>query len=185
MSEFSKDGFSKSPRNLYWKLYRLLWAVFSFLFFRWSPWFLFGWRRYILRLFGARIGRNVVVYPSVKIWAPCNLIIGDNSCLSHNVDCYNQGIIRIGKNSVVSQRSFLCSATHDYSKYSLPLIVKNITIGDFVWICAEAFIGPSVFLQDGCVVGARAVVVKDVNSYCIVAGNPAVFVRKRHISSDI
>jgi putative colanic acid biosynthesis acetyltransferase WcaF len=133
----------------------------------------------MLKCFGAKIDWSSHIYASVKIWAPWNLEIGANSSLGPNVDCYNQGRISIGTNTVISQKSYLCASTHDYTKIDFPLILKPITIGSGVWIAADAFIGPGVCIEDDAVIAARSVVNKKVEKSTIVGGNPAKVIKSR------
>jgi putative colanic acid biosynthesis acetyltransferase WcaF len=107
--------------------------------------------------------------------------MGANSSLGPNVDCYNQGRISIGTNTVISQKSYLCASTHDYTKIDFPLILKPITIGNGVWIAADAFIGPGVYIEDDAVIAARSVVNKKVEKNTIVGGNPAKVIKYRTI----
>jgi putative colanic acid biosynthesis acetyltransferase WcaF len=107
--------------------------------------------------------------------------LGDFSVIGDYVDCYCVGRIEIGSHSVISQYCFLCSATHDYQDPAFHLVVKPIRVGQGVWIAADAFIGPGVSVGDGAVVGARSVVLKDVEPRTVVAGNPARFIKKRTI----
>ena len=107
--------------------------------------------------------------------------MGEYSALGPRVNLYNLGTITIGSNTVISQDSYLCGGTHDYTRPTMPLIKAPITVGDKVWICAGAFIGPGVTIGDGAVVGARAVVVKDVEPWTVVAGNPAKMIKRRVI----
>lgn len=95
------------------------------------------------------------------------------------VDCYNQGKIRIGNNTVISQKTYLCASTHDFTISNFPLVVKFIEIKDQVWIAANAFVAPGVTIGEGAVIGARSAVFKDVNTWEVVGGNPAVFIKKR------
>lgn len=139
------------------------------------------WRVLVLKCFGAKIEWSSHVYASVKIWAPWNLEIGANSSLGPNVDCYNQGRISIGANTVISQKSYLCASTHDYTKIDFPLILKPITIGSGVWVAADAFIGPGVSIEDNAVIAARSVVNKNVDKNTIVGGNPAKIIKYRTI----
>jgi len=141
------------------------------------------WRCFLLRLFGAQLGRSVHVYPSAKIWAPWNLVMGDYSCLSEQVDCYTVEKISIGKNSTVSQYSFLCTASHDYNDESMPLVAAPITIGCNVWITADVFVGPGVTIGDGVVITARSTVTNDIPPWKIARGTPAVPVKSRKLSS--
>ena len=109
---------------------------------------------------------------------PWLLEIGERSVISWNVKVYNPGKITIGKNTVISQYRHLCAATHDYDSPNFQLLKQPIAIGSNVWIAADAFIGPGVRIGDGAVVAARAVVVRDVASVTLVAGNPARVVKE-------
>jgi len=126
------------------KLARALWGIVWIVLFRPTPRLFHAWRRFLLRLFGARLGKAVHVYPSAKVWAPWNLEMDDHACLGEQVDCYCVEKIRIGKHSTVSQYSFLCSASHDYTKSTMPLVAAPISIGEYVWITADVFVGPGV-----------------------------------------
>lgn len=157
---------------------RLCWALVRIVF-QASPRPCFGFRRWLLRLFGAEIGKNVHIYPSAHIYFPWNLKIGDWSSIGEWSLIYNLGPVTIGARSTVSQRTHVCAGTHDYRDPTMPLIKSPISIGDAVWICADAFVGPGVHVGDGAVVGARAVVVKDIAAWTVVAGNPARLLHTR------
>ena len=162
------------------RLRRLIWSLTYYVFFRWTPrLFFWKWRLFLLRIFGAKIGGGCKIDPSCFIWAPWNLVLGDLTCLAGEVDIYSVDKVVIGSNVAISQRSFICSASHDISTLSRPLIHKPIFIEDHAWVCAEAFVGPGVRIGEGTIVGARAVVSKNVDSWSVVAGNPAVFIKKR------
>lgn len=161
------------------KVYRVIWNFVYILFFRFTPIPLFFWRSFILRLFGAKIGGRCHIYPKCRIWAPYNLICGEYSCIASDVEVYNQGKISIGKNVVISQGTYLCTATHDYTKNEFPLIIKKIIIEDNVWIAAKAFIHPGVRIGTNAIVSACSVVKKDVPQDVIVEGFPAKVVKKR------
>lgn len=167
---------------LYNKLLRLLWNIVYWILFR--PFvgpFFYKWRIFVLRCFGAKIDWSSHIYAGARIWAPWNLIMGKNSCLSSGVDCYNVDIIMIGDNTVVSQRTYLCTASHEINNVTHPLIVSPIIIKDQAWVAADAFIGMRVTIGEGAVVAARAVVTKDVEPWTVVGGNPARFIKKRII----
>jgi len=159
-------------------LKRVLWSLCRPLFV-WSPRPLFGWRNALLRLFGAKIGKNVHIYSSAKIYMPWNLSIGDWSAIGEGVLVYNLAPVVLGAKTTVSHGAHLCAGTHDYTLPELPLITKPILIEDQVWVCADAFVGPGVCLGQGAVVGARAVVMRDVAAWCVVAGNPAKEIKRR------
>jgi len=107
--------------------------------------------------------------------------MGDYSVLAEGVNCYSMDKITIGSKVAVSQRAFLCCGSHDISSYVRPLITKPIFLGDHVWVCAEAFIGPGVNVEKGGVIAARSVVVKDIEAMQVVAGNPAKLVKYREV----
>ncbi len=162
------------------KIRRFIWNFVYLILFRPTPgWTFHGWRVFLLRCFGAKIGSHCIIFPSCKIWAPWNLELGSFVCLADNVDCYSVSLIKIGSKVTLSQRTFICTASHDISTLSRPLIHKPIVIEDHAWICAEAFVGLGVTIGEGAVVGARSVVSKNVDKWTVVAGNPAVFIKKR------
>ncbi len=162
---------------------RILWGFGQWLF-RLSPRPCFGWRCCVLRLFGAQIGHQVHIYNSAVVYFPWNLRIGDWSAIGEGALIYNLGPVTIGQNVTVSQRAHLCAGTHDYRKPDMPLLKPPIEIHDQVWICADAFVGPGVTVGEGAVVGARAVVMKDVEPWTVVAGNPTRAIKKREIQVD-
>lgn len=164
------------------KIGRLIWNIACILLFRPFVSRLFKkWRILILKCFGAKVAWSSHIYASVTIWAPWNLQIGENSSLGPNVDCYNQGKIRIGSNTIISQKTYLCASTHDYTKKDFPLLLKPITIGNSVWVAADAFIGPNVSIGDEAIVAARAVVISNVETKAIMGGNPAKLIKFRTI----
>lgn len=152
--------------------------------FRFSPRILFGWRAFLLRCFGAKVGVRVHIYPSVRIVIPWNLRIGAESSVGEYAWIYNLGPVRIGSRATVSHRAHLCAGTHDYRQASLPLLRLPIEIGDDAWVCADAFVGPGVRIGEGAVVGAASVAVRDVPAWTVVAGNPAREVRKREMNRE-
>ncbi len=161
------------------RLRRLIWLMIWGIFARFTPVPLHGWRRALLRLFGARIGPGAVIYPSARVWAPWNLVMERGSCLAEGVDCYNVALVSVGEGAVISQRAYLCSASHDPHRIDFPLTAGPITIGAQSWVAAEAFIGPGVRIGERAVVAARAVVMRDVPGEQIVGGNPAKQIRQR------
>ncbi|MDV7187790.1 putative colanic acid biosynthesis acetyltransferase [Lutibacter sp. TH_r2] len=143
---------------------------------------LFFIRNALLRMFGAKIHKRVLIYSSCDIFAPWNLEIDKFSCLGPNVEIYNKSKVVIASNSVISQGSYVCTASHDISKNLLPLVSKQITIKDRVWVAADTFIGMGVTIGEGAVVGARSAVFKNVEPWTVVGGNPAKFIKKRIIN---
>lgn len=159
---------------------RALWALATPLFC-FSPRPLFGWRRFLLRLFGARIGRNAHVYPSARIYIPWNLTLGAEASIGEWALIYNLGPVTIGERATISHRAHLCAGTHDYRDPVLALQRVPIEIGAQAWVCADAFVGPNVRVGEGAVVGAAAVAVHDVPPWQIVAGNPARVIKTRRV----
>ncbi len=157
---------------------RVLWALAQPLFWL-SPRPLWGWRRGLLRLFGAQVAAQVHVCPSVRITIPWNLTFGTGCAVGERAVLYALGPITIGARATVSQGAHLCAGSHDWRCQDMPLIKCSVTIGDDCWIAADAFIGPNVEIGVGCVVGARAVVMRPLPEGVIVVGNPAQVVAKR------
>lgn len=161
---------------------RVAWGVVRPLF-RFSPRLAHGWRRAMLRVFGATIGRRVHIDPSVRIAVPWMLSIGDDASVGEHVWLYSLGRIDLGPRSTVSHLAHLCAGTHDHRDPGLPLQRDPITVGADAWICAQAFVGPGVRVGEGAVVGAASVVVRDVPAWTIVAGNPARHLGPRNMGN--
>lgn len=181
MTDFSSLRYVDSmPRSL--KIKRGLWILIWLLLFRPTPRGIFnGWRIFLLRLFGARIGRGSRVAASCFVWAPWNLEMGEFSVLGDGVDCYTMDKITIGSKVAVSQRSFLCTGSHDIGFLRRPLITKPITVGDHCWIAAESMVMPGVTIAEGTVVGARSLVTKDLPAWSVCAGHPCAVVKPRRL----
>ncbi|BDD87661.1 hypothetical protein DPPLL_20260 [Desulfofustis limnaeus] len=110
--------------------------------------------------------------------------MGDYACLSEKVDCYCVDRIYIGSHTTVSQYSFLCTASHNYTQTEMPLVTAPINIGERVWITADVFVGPGVKIGDGAVVTARSSVFKDIPPWTVARGNPAVPEKKRALYAE-
>jgi len=145
-----------------------------------------GWamRTRIIEKFGAKLGWDTGFYRTVKIFAPWNLKTGEHVMFGSGVELYNKGMVTIGNNVVVSRDVFFCTASHDVTSPTMDLVVKPITIGDNVWIAAKATILPGVTIGEGAVVGACAVVAKDVPPWSIAVGNPVRVVGKRELRGN-
>ena len=150
-----------------------LWWIIQDTLFRWSPQFLFGWRRFLLRLFGAQIGENVLIRPTARITYPWKVAIGDHSWIGDEVILYSLGEIQIGAHVVISQRAYICTGNHDYTKLNFAISAEPIEIAAEVWIATDTFIAPGVKIGPGCVVGARSSVFEDLPGGKICFGNPA------------
>jgi putative colanic acid biosynthesis acetyltransferase WcaF len=168
-----------SPHSRSNRFGRVAWKLVWRLLFRTSPTPLHGWRRFLLRRFGATIHSTAEPYPGVRIWAPWNLEMGAYSTLADDVDCYCVDRVLLGDHATVSQYSFLCTAAHDYSHPNLPLTTAPITIGAGAWVAADVFIAPGVTIGEGAVVGACSRVFKDVPPWMVAAGHPAKVIKER------
>jgi putative colanic acid biosynthesis acetyltransferase WcaF len=161
------------------RLLRIIWKLVYYSLFLPSPVPCFKYRAAVLRLFGANVDSRARVYPSVNIWLPANLKMAELATLGPSVNVYNQGLITIGREVIISQGSHLCASTHDYNDPLHPLILKPIVIEDHVWVCADAFVGPGVTLAEGCVIGARAAIFKNSQPWSVYSGNPAQLIKQR------
>ncbi len=150
-----------------------LWWIVQALLVHPSPQVFYGWRRAILRLFGAHLGANVLIRPSVRVTYPWKVEIGDHAWIGDGVELYSLGPIRIGRNAVVSQGSYLCGGTHDHRDPLFPIVGSPIVVEDEAWVAARTFVGPGVTIGRGAVVGACSVVLSDVPPGMVAAGHPA------------
>ena len=160
------------------RLRQVLWLLASKLMY------IASWRirSALFRVFGAKVANDCALYPSARYYAPWNLECGSRVCIGPEVEVYNKAKVVIGSNVVISQGAYICTASHDISSPTMDLVLKPITIGDNVWIAAKATILPGVTVGEGAVVGACAVVAKDVPPWSVVAGNPARVVKKRELN---
>jgi putative colanic acid biosynthesis acetyltransferase WcaF len=159
-------------------LIEAIWMVLSVLFVSsWLPGS--AHRRWLLVLFGARIGTSVVLKPGLRVKFPWRLDIGDHSWIGEDVWIDNLALVKIGSNACISQGAYLCTGSHDWSSPTFDLIVKPITIGDGAWVAAKSTVGPGVIIGEGAVLGLGSTTSKDLEPWCVYAGSPAEFVRKR------
>jgi putative colanic acid biosynthesis acetyltransferase WcaF len=156
-----------------------LWWLFQAVFVLHTPQYMFAWRRFALVLFGAKIGKRVLIRPGVRVTYPWNLTMGDYVWIGDNVTLYSVAEISIGSHSCVSQESYICAGTHDYRDVTFAFVSTPIKIGEECWVASRSFIGPGVEIGDAAVVGAGSVVTTSVDAETIVAGNPAKVVGKR------
>lgn len=158
-----------------------LWWIVQATLFRTSPQFLYGWRRFLLKLFGARIGEGVLVRPTARIVYPWKLTVGDHSWIGDFAEIYCLGPIIIGRNAVVSQYAYLCTGSHNIRTVGFDIFAKTITVEDGAWVAAGAFVHPGITIGRGSVVGARAVVMTDTEPMGIYVGDPARKISERSI----
>lgn len=155
--------------------FMVVWAFTA----RWTPAPCHRWRCSILRVFGAKIGSDVRLYGSTKIWHPSNLIIGEDSIIGPRVHLYNQGHIEIGVGAVVSQDAHICASSHDVTDPYFQLRLMPVRIEDNAWVAAAAFVGPGVTVGRGSVLGACAAAFDNLEPWTIYRGNPAAPLRQR------
>jgi putative colanic acid biosynthesis acetyltransferase WcaF len=173
-------------RNTKWplkyKLKRFVWMLVWLFLFRPTPKRLgMKWRNFLLRSFGAKLNGSALVCASCKILEPWNLILGNGAALGERVNVYNYALVSIGDYSVVSEETFLCTGTHNYTLASHPLIWYPILIEANVWIAARCFVHPGVTIHDGAVIGACSVVISDAPAWMVSAGHPCKPLKQRNM----
>lgn len=166
------------------KLYRLVYRFCWIALARWLPRTIgCGWKRFLLRIFGAQISNSAIIYSSAKIYDPRQLIMIGKSVIGPNADIYNVDYVILEDGAIVSQDSYLCTASHDITSYERPLIFAPILLKENSWVAARAIVGKGVVIGRNAIVGMGSVVVKDVADNVIVAGNPAKFIKYREFSN--
>lgn len=161
------------------RLTRVVWGLTWLLLARWTPPPLHGWRRLVLKAFGARVAPGAKVHASVSVWLPANLELGANTLVGPGARLYNQGLITIGARTVISQGAYLCASTHDIHDPHFQLVVRPILIGEQCWVAADAFVGPGVTMGDRAVLGARGALFGNAEADGVYSGNPAQFIKPR------
>jgi putative colanic acid biosynthesis acetyltransferase WcaF len=156
-----------------------LWWLVQATIFQWSPQFAYGFRRWLLRCSGAKVGQGAIIRPSVTITYPWKVSIGDHAWIGDNVALYSLGEIEIGAHAVVSQSSYLCTGDHDYTQQDFPIRAHKITIGSEAWVAADVFVAPGVTIGQGAVIGARSSVFADMPAGMVCFGYPCRPVKKR------
>ena len=165
--------------NLKHRMFRALWNAVWALLASWTPPPLHGWRAFLLRMFGAKIGKGVRIYGSARIWYPPNLEMGDYTVLGWHVNCYCQGKIVLEDFANVAQFVHLVTGAHNIDDPSFQLYTKPILIRRHAWLASCVFVGPGVTIGEGAVVGACGVVFRDLEAWTVYAGNPARKIRLR------
>jgi len=161
-----------------------LWWIVQATIFRMSPQVLYGWRRFLLRMFGANIGHGAIIRPTVEVTYPWKLTIGSHCWIGDHVTLYTLGEIDIGDNAVVSQHCYLAAATHDYTRPTFDMLARKITVEPEAWLATRVFVAPGVTIGRGAVVGACSVVLKDMPPMMICGGHPAKPLRPRALGVE-
>ena len=157
---------------------QLWWLVQSCLFAI-SPQFMYGWRNFLLRAFGANIGKGVIIRPSVRVTYPWKLTVGDFAWIGDNVELYTLAEISIAAHAVVSQRSYLCTGSHDPTSRSFKIYAKPIIVEEGAWIATDVFVAPGVTIGRNALIGARSTLLTDAKADFVYVGAPAKAVKKR------
>ena len=170
---------SRSPYPTREKFGRVLWALVQASLFRLSFHSWYGWRRWLLACFGARLDPVVRIRRTVRVECPWNLSVGHDSAIGDRVTLYCLGPVSIGSRVTISQGAHLCAGSHDFTRRSMPLLRPPLEVGDDAWICADAFVGPDVKVGAGAILGARSVAMRPLEPWTIYSGNPATALRAR------
>ena len=162
-----------SPWTTREKILRALWMLTRGPLFRasWHNWY--GWRRVVLRLFGAKLASTVRIRPTAHVEIPWLLEVGDFTTIGDHAKIYNLGRITIGKYVLISQNAHLCAGSHDFTRPDMPLLRPTIDVEDHAWVAADAYIGPHVTIGEGAILGARGAAFKSLAPWTIFGGNPS------------
>jgi putative colanic acid biosynthesis acetyltransferase WcaF len=175
-----------SPHPPHVVILRMMWIAVQATLFRWSPRPFHGFRALLLRLFGADIPQpfKVVVFPTATIAFPSKLALAPHSVIGPRVRVYNLAPISLQRGATVSQDCHLCAGTHDYNRWSMPLVTCPIVIGENAWLAADVFVGPGVTVGELCVVGARSVVMKNLPPRMVCVGHPCQPIKPRSVPTS-
>jgi putative colanic acid biosynthesis acetyltransferase WcaF len=175
----SRDPYLVPAFPLSNRLRRAAWGFVYVIFFRTSPRPFHSWRAFLLRRFGAKLGPNVHICPRARIWAPWNLVCGNQATIADDAIVYNPERIELGSHAIVSQQAYLCGATHDYEDFRFPLIALPISVGDYAWVCARATVQPGVSVGEGAVLALGGVATQDLAPWTVYGGVPARKIKMR------
>lgn len=180
----NSDAYLAPSFSLRDRLLRFTWGIVYMLLFRTSPRPMHAWRSFLLRCFGATIGRNAHIYPTAKIWAPWNLICGEGAAIAGDAVVYNPKPMHLGSHAIVSQQAYLCGATHDYEDPSFPLVSFPMTLGAYSWVCARATVQPGVNLGEGAILALASVATHDLEPWTVYGGIPARKIKNRVLRGE-
>jgi putative colanic acid biosynthesis acetyltransferase WcaF len=166
------------------RLRKLLWSVAYYCLFLPSPRPFHLWRKYVLRAFGAKIGKKVHIYPAARIWGPWNLTCEDGAAIADEAVIYNPSPFHMGSHSIVSQQAYICGATHDYEDQDFPLISFPMSLGADSWICARATVQPGVLVGEGAILALGSVATRNLEPWTVYGGIPAKRIKQRTMRSD-
>ena len=184
MTSSAYHPIQSNPLPLKKKLLALCWRIVNGTVYRWSPFFSRGWRRFLLRSFGAKIHPSASPNRLATIDHPWNLTMGAFSSIGPQCWIYALDRIAIGEKTCIGDGVKVLTGTHAVTDPTFALVTAPVTIGDDCWIATSATLLPGVNVGDGAVVGACAVVTRDVEPWSIAAGNPAKFLKKRELKAQ-
>ncbi len=162
-------------------LKKVLWYITNVVFFKNAIPYPYVFKKWVLQVFGCKIGKNLVIKPNVSIKYPWLLEIKDNVWIGEHVWIDNLAKVTLCSNVCISQGAMLLGGNHDYTKNSFDLILGPIVLEEGVWIGAKALIGPGVTCKSHAILGVGAIATKDLKAYTIYHGNPAIKIRKREL----
>ncbi|MBX3382373.1 MAG: hypothetical protein KF864_02585 [Phycisphaeraceae bacterium] len=177
--QVSEEDRYKSPYPRWEQVARLAWALVEHTLFRFSFPTWYGYRAALLRLFGAKVGANSRIRRTVHFECPWNFSCGDNCALGDHSIIYALGRITLHNRVCLSQYAHLCAGSHDLNSKALPLLRPPITLKDDAWLLADSFVGPSVTLHEGALLGARSSAFRDLEPWSINVGSPARKIKDR------
>ncbi len=173
-----------SPWTVKDRLKRLLWELCWALLCRPTPKPFNRWRLLVLKAFGARVEGLPFVHQRVRVEIPGNLILKDRACLGDRAVAYSLGVVEVGEGATVAQEAYLCAGSHDFEDSAMPLRTKPVKVEAGAFVGARAFVLPGVTVGRGAVVGACAVVTRNVEEGEVVAGNPARPISRKAKTED-
>ena len=162
---------------------RTIWYFVNLLFIRNRYFPFMGIKRSLLKAFGAKVGRGVVLKPGINIQYPWFLKIGNHAWIGEGVWIDNLGLVEIGDHVCISQGALLLCGNHDYKKERFDLIVGEIKLEDGVWIGAKSIVTGNVICQSHAILTAGSVATTNLEEYGIYQGNPCTLVRQRKMEN--
>lgn len=169
-----------SPYSFAEKVRRVIWSFVEATAFRWTWPTWYGYRGWLLNLFGAKIDPTARLRRTCRFTCPWNLSVGANTATGDNVRFYCLGPVTIGDRVTISQHAYLCAGSHDHTDpVTMPLLRPLIAVGSDAWIATDAYVGPGVTVGEGAVLGARGCAFKDLEAWTVYGGNPARALKPR------
>lgn len=173
------DPYRRASFSFRNRLMRFAWGIVYGMLFRTSPRPFHAWRAFLLRCFGAKLGKGCRIYAKASIWAPWNLFCDDVVTVADEAIIYNPKPVFLGSHSVVSLQAYLCGATHDYNHPDFPLVAESIRIEAYAWVCARATVQMGVCVAEGAVLGLGGIATKNLEPWSVYVGIPARKVKDR------